>query len=109
MPAALAPVKQEPAPAPQLAPGVYATAAEAAAAAAAAATAAGAAALPAPRPQKAPLSAAAEQQLVAFFSLQDTLSKEEARMLAQRVRIWICTQRLDTVYAAAYGGPKAIA
>jgi len=105
VPAALAPVKQEPAPAPQLAPGVYATAAEAAAAAAAA----GAAALPAPRPQKAPLSAAAEQQLVAFFSLQDTLSKEEARMLAQRVRIWICTQRFDTVGAAAYGGPKAIA
>lgn len=108
MPAALAHVKQEPAPAPQLAPGVYATAAEAAAAAAAAA-AAGVAALPAPRPQKAPLSAAAEQQLVAFFSLQDTLSKEEARMLAQRVRIWICTQRFDTVGAAAYGGPEAIA
>jgi hypothetical protein len=43
------------------------------------------AAAPAPAP-KSQLSAAAEQVLLAFFSLQDSLSKDEARMLAQRVR-----------------------
>jgi hypothetical protein len=43
------------------------------------------AAAPAPAP-KSQLSAGAEQVLLAFFSLQDSLSKDEARMLAQRVR-----------------------
>ena len=44
------------------------------------------AAAPSPAP-KSQLSAAAEQVLLAFFSLQDSLSKDEARMLAQRVRL----------------------
>ena len=51
----------------------------------AAAAAAGTAVAPAP-PPKTQLSPAAEQVLLAFFSLQDSLTKDEARMLAQRVR-----------------------
>ena len=52
------------------------------ASAAAVVTSGAAAPPPAPKSQ---LSAAAEQVLLAFFSLQDSLSKNEARMLAQRV------------------------
>lgn len=79
-----------------------ADAAAAAAEAAAAAAAAGAAVAPAPASTKAQLSAAAEQQLLAFFSLQDSLTKDEARMLATRVCFFqVCAIPVVNLLASA--------